>query len=191
MTKAIIFDCFGVLTDDSWHAFRLSLPEEQGSKAHDLNRAYCAGQIDRSTFVRQVASLSDHSEQDIVDVIDKQFNKNLPLLDYIAGLKSHYKIGLLSNVASNWIRTTFLSPSEQKLFDEFVFSYEVGITKPDPGIYHLAAARLGVQIGECIMIDDINRYAEAAKQAGMQSITYQDFGQMRRELEILLANSNN
>jgi len=35
-----------------------------------------------------------------------------------------------------------------------VFSCEVGLAKPDPAIYHLAAARLGVEPAECLFVGD-------------------------------------
>ena len=39
-------------------------------------------------------------------------------------------------------------------FDVAVFSCEVGLAKPDPGIYRLAAGRLGVDPTECVFVGD-------------------------------------
>ncbi|MES2971617.1 MAG: HAD-IA family hydrolase [Patescibacteria group bacterium] len=187
MIKAIIFDCFGVLTADSWHEFRLGLPQDQQEEASDLNHQYCRGLLDRKSFIDQVAKLTSNTTKAIEDVIDNDYDKNHQLLKYIAALKKNYKIGLLSNVASNWIRDHFLTLEEQKLFETFVFSYQTGMTKPDPHIFELVAKRLGVELSEAIMVDDIQRYAEAAKATGMQAVCYQDFAQFKAELDQILS----
>ena len=42
----------------------------------------------------------------------------------------------------------------EDLFEEIIISGEVGIRKPDRGIYDLAASRLGVKNSECIFVGD-------------------------------------
>jgi len=189
--KAIIFDCFGVLTADSWHEFRLSLPSVIQDEASDLNLQYCAGTLDKKQFLGSVSKLTGQAVESIEHIIDNQQDKNHPLLNYIVQLKSSYKIGLLSNVASSWIHDEFLNADEQKLFDDFVFSFQVGLTKPDLRIYKLAAKRLGVEPESCVFVDDTASYCAAAEQAGMKAVNYQNFGQMKNELSILLANPDN
>jgi FMN phosphatase YigB (HAD superfamily) len=39
-------------------------------------------------------------------------------------------------------------------FDTVVFSYQVGLVKPDPAIYQLACAQLGVEAARCWFIGD-------------------------------------
>lgn len=191
MIKAIIFDCFGVLTDDMWRNFRLSLPNAESLRAQKLNHQYDAGEITRDEFLSGVAEITGYKPQQIAAVIDSETAKNLPLLNYIAALKKKYKIGLLSNVADNWITKEFLTPDEQKLFDTMVFSFEAGTTKPDPLIFQSILEKLDVKTDEAVMIDDIESYCQAAQNLGMNAIVYKDFGQMKTELENLLTDSNN
>lgn len=186
MIKAIIFDCFGVLTADAWHAFRVSLPPEPSQKAQQLNQDYDSGKITEEEFIKEVARISGYTKDYVTDVMKNDSPKNIVLLKYIASLKDKYKIGLLSNVANNWIRDDFLSYQEQKLFDQMLFSFELGITKPNPKIFHIAADRLGVNTAETVLIDDIDRYCEAAEREGMKAIPYKDFAQMKGDLEGLL-----
>ena len=75
------------------------------------------------------------------------------------------------------------------LFDEFVLSYKVGMTKHDSEIFELAAERLGVKNSECVLIDDNENYCTIAGQENMKTILYHDFKQMKIELEIILAAS--
>lgn len=186
MVKAIIFDCFGVLTADTWHEFRLGLPSDQQEKASDLNRQYGAGMISKPEFLNSVSELTGKSKDEISHLIDNEQSKNRALLDYIRTLKPKYKIGLLSNVASSWIQDEFLTAEEQTLFDAYVLSFEEGITKPDPRIYHIAAERLGVLPAECIYIDDIDRNAAAAEDEGMKVLVYKDFSRFKQEISALL-----
>lgn len=189
MIKAIIFDCFGVLTVDLWKEFVATLPEVQRQPARDINHAYDAGFINEKKFMEQVRDLTGKSPGEVEKVRNSDGTKNEELLAYIAELKKTYKIGLISNIASNWIRDTLLTDDEQKLFDKMVLSFEVGMTKPDPRIFKLAAVQLSVEPTEVIFIDDIETYCTAARGVGMRAIVYQDFAQLKRDLEAILAKS--
>lgn len=187
MIKAIIFDCFGVLTADNWREFVASLPENQRSEASELNRQYGAAYLDKSAFLSAIEELTGRLPQDIDMVLDNETTKNTALLNYIAELKPGYKIGLLSNVGSNWIRDQFLTEMEQSLFDEFVFSYEARVAKPDPEIFVMAAERLKVDLEQCIMIDDVEYNCHVAESLGMKSVCYQDFERAKTEIDKILA----
>jgi epoxide hydrolase-like predicted phosphatase len=185
---AIIFDCFGVLTTDTWRAFLDKLPPETDTdRARELNRQLNSGLIDHADFVQQIRELTGKDIVEIENVAKSEISKNEVLLNYIRELKERgYKLAIMSNIASNWIRDTFLTPEEIELFDEMIFSYEVGMTKPDPRIFMLACERLRVSAHEAVMIDDIESYVEAAKAEGMAGIVYNDFVQMKSELEAIL-----
>jgi putative hydrolase of the HAD superfamily len=58
------------------------------------------------------------------------------------------------------------------LFDCVVCSAAVGMAKPDPAIYALAAERLGLPPEKCVFIDDLDRNVEAARAAGMAAVHY-------------------
>ncbi len=123
---------------------------------------------------------------DFYGVVEQHSRPNEQLLDFIRQkLKPSYKIGLLSNSSGQGIQK-FFSGDDEKLFDDMVFSGEVGIAKPHPEIYKLAAKRLGVKSEECIYIDDDDYRVEGAKTASMPAIVYEDFEQMKTELEALL-----
>jgi len=187
MIKAVIFDCFGVLTIDTWREFVASLPSDERGQASELNRAFGAGFVTKKDFQEEIQLLTGRQPTDIDNTKhDHQVTKNTALLKYIASIKNDYKIGLLSNVASDWIKENFLSDDEQKLFDDFIFSHQVKMTKPEPQIFSLAAERLGVLPEECVLVDDIERYCRAAEAQGMKAVCYKDFGQTKNELQQLL-----
>lgn len=58
------------------------------------------------------------------------------------------------------------------LFDALVCSAEVGVAKPQPEIYRLAAARLGVGAEACVFVDDREANVRAAGEVGMLGVLY-------------------
>ncbi len=190
MTKAIIFDCFGVLTSDIWKEFVNSLPEDQQEPARELNRSHDRGDMSLQEFSRAIFELTGSQPRVVEAIINSDMEKNEMLIGYIKSLKQNYKTAILSNVSSNWIRNSFLNNDEQKLFDEYVLSYEVRMAKPDAEIFVLTAQRLGVACDECVFVDDGEQNCIAASKVGMKSILYVDFESFTAELEKILANSN-
>ena len=115
--------------------------------------------------------------------------RNEPLLKFIDNSKSKYDMALLSNISAQGLIDRIPQTDLDTYFKVVVASEEVGIAKPDPRIYELAANRLGVMPAECIMIDDREDYCSGAKVAGMQAIQYRHFDQFFDELAVLIAAS--
>ena len=185
--KAIIFDCFGVLTTDTWQAFLDNLPPEANiEEARDAHRAYNMGLIDKEETAHRIKDATGKGFTEVEDVFQSEVAKNVALLECIREYKKRYKIGLLSNVATPWITESFLTNEEQELFDAMVLSYEVGITKPDPRIFHIMCERLGVKPEETVLVDDLERYTTAARDVGMQAVTYENLMQTKQQLDAIL-----
>lgn len=104
------------------------------------------------------------------------------LLEYILQLKSHYKIGMLSNVGKGSLQRLFAPEVLATHFDVALSSGDIGIAKPRAGAFATVAEQLGVPPEHCIMIDDTPAYCTAARAAGMQAIDYWSLLQLRREL---------
>jgi len=120
---------------------------------------------------------------DFFGVLEKGLVPNREVLDYIKHeLKPKYKIGIVSNVMADYLYL-ILSKDDLKLFDDVVLSYKAGVAKPESEIYELALRNLGVKPEEAVFIDDQERFVEAAKAVGMKGIYFQDFNQMKRDLE--------
>ncbi len=78
-----------------------------------------------------------------------------------------HRIGVLSNAPDD-LRDRFLSnlPVEVK-WDAIVVSGEIGMRKPDPGIFHHAADEIGVSPEHCFFIDDLEENVLGAQAIGM------------------------
>jgi putative hydrolase of the HAD superfamily len=74
-----------------------------------------------------------------------------------------------------------------ELTDLIVYSHEVGVMKPDPGIYELCLERLGMAPQEAVFVDDIEANCAAARALGMSAVLFQDTAQAIGDLDELLA----
>jgi len=81
------------------------------------------------------------------------------------------RTGLLSN---SWGGRDYPLDELKGIFDDVVISGLVGLRKPDPEIYLLAADRIGARAEDCIFIDDFNVNVDGAKAVGMTAILHAD-----------------
>jgi len=72
-----------------------------------------------------------------------------------------------------------------RCFDAFISSCEVGMRKPDPGIYRLATSIAHVKPGNCAYFDDRSMLVQEAQILGIQSFHHQDFETTKKNLETL------
>ncbi len=188
MIKAIVFDCFGVLTTDGWLPFKrkyFSHDAKLAAEATDLNKKTDAGLASYEDFARGIAALAHAPYEEAKKAIETNVTDD-ELLNYIAtALKPHYKIGMLSNAGANWLDRLF-SEEQQRIFDAVALSYETGFVKPADGAYHIIAERLGVDVTECVLIDDQERYCTAAREQGMSAVWYKSLEQLKIDLSPLL-----
>ena len=71
-------------------------------------------------------------------------------------------------------------------FDSVVVSADIGMIKPQPGIYKRALQDLGVEAEEAVFIDDAGVNVDGAKAVGMQAILYENLAQLRQDLDKIL-----
>ena len=80
------------------------------------------------------------------------------------------RTGLLSN---SWGAATAYDPELlEELFDAWVISSVVGLRKPDPAIYALAAERLGLPPEACVFVDDLPGNLKPARALGMATVLH-------------------
>ncbi|MDB5183831.1 MAG: HAD-superfamily hydrolase, subfamily variant 3 [Candidatus Saccharibacteria bacterium] len=169
-----MFDCFGVLVREGWFAFLDTYFADDPNKhqqAVDGMSRMGSGLMGHDEFIAYLAELAGISYQATEDILtDNPPNENL--FNYIEkSLKPHYKLAILSNAGAD--RTVQLFGAHRAgLFDAVVLSHLVGTVKPDPEIYRITAQKLGVTVGECLFIDDLQRYCDAALNVGMQAIVH-------------------
>jgi epoxide hydrolase-like predicted phosphatase len=91
--------------------------------------------------------------------------------------------GIRTALLSNSWGNTYPRETWDGMFDDIVISGEVGLRKPEPEIFHLAADRLGLRPEECVFIDDLELNIDGARALGMTAIHHTSYDKTRRELE--------
>jgi FMN phosphatase YigB (HAD superfamily) len=103
--------------------------------------------------------------------------------DYLVVVRDRgVRTALLSNApgASDQVKKTMSA-----YFDALVFSGEVGVAKPDPAVYLIAADRLRLPAGRCAFVDDSTENIRGAVRAGMVGVHHRSVGETLTELGVL------
>lgn len=194
MTKAVIFDCFGVVLTDALQEIRAELALKDPTAAgevRDIIAANNRGYIDPQESNKRIAGILGLDVEVFRAKVHAGEVRNDRLLSYILSLRKQYKTAMLSNVAVSSLERRFPGDELKEYFDEVIASAEIGFIKPDARAYEITAERLGVETSGCIFTDDKPSFCEAARAVGMKAIVYTDFVQFTTDLEALLANSKN
>lgn len=189
MPQAIIFDLFYTLLYDEGTGTReralevvkaVGIAEDDwlrgwrkaGDAATKGNPGTTRGRVKGALAEIGYTGGDEHLVDDLTGLM---FGRHIPRLyrdtrEALSELRARgYRLGLLSNLFGDETRW----PSEFELdrcFDAMVFSCEVGMAKPEQGIYLLAAEGLGAKPGECVFVDDAPSYLAGAKAVGMTAV---------------------
>ena len=185
MVKAVIVDCFGVIVGKGFeNTFALAggNPKQDKSFIETMLQKSNLGLITEQNFNSVMAKHLGQTKQQWQNKLSSVETANTDLLNYILSLRKDYKTALLSNSNKGVLESKIGQAWLDKCFDEVVCSAEVGLVKPDPKIYRLTAARLGLQPNECVFVDDHQSFVDAAEQIGMHGIVYEGLDQLKQSL---------
>ena len=95
-------------------------------------------------------------------------------------------VGLLSNAPPPLpaILTTAARWGMEGLFDVQVFSYGIGIRKPDPRAFRAILAEMRAAPGEALFIDDMQANVDGARAVGMEAILFTSAVALEKELAL-------
>lgn len=188
---ALLVDFGGVLTTSVTRSFRafcqeMGLPSELAKEA--FLEAYTHHEGDSPVHRMETGEITvDEFSQGLATVLSERSGVHVPheglvqrlfeRMDYdeamfaaVAGARrAGVKTALLSN---SWGSENYPRERFADTFDVLVISGEVGIRKPDPEIFHLAARRLGVAPHDCVFVDDLDRNVMVAQELGMAGVLH-------------------
>jgi len=194
--RALILDYGGVL----------SLPQDAGSVQriadlldqddHDLSQVYRArrapydsGLVSGEEYWRGV--LEHYGIQadgfDISHLIDYDIQSwtqiNEPMLQFVSNHRDRiHKLAILSNMTRETLAFMRRSFDWLELFDEQIYSCEVGCSKPRRRIYEHCLDRLDVPASDCLFVDDSIENVKGALDVGIPAIQFRCTGQFLKEL---------
>jgi len=197
--KAIVFDIGGILEitpNRGWAgpwASRLGLaPGELGERMADAWEGGAIGTISEADVQQAAAERLGLDERQVAEFMadlwrDYLGTANTELIEYARRLRPRYRTGILSNSFVGAREREQAAYGFEDLVDEIIYSHECGMSKPDPAIYALTCARLGVEPTQMVFLDDHQPNVEGAQLAGIHAVLYQDNAQAIRDIEGLLA----
>lgn len=200
--RGLIFDYGGVIWDMRWDISR-TLEREHGLRERsipdtlygsELWRRVEVGDGDRDEWLRAAhAELEALAGRELPPLHQNWRDRQhliAPNIDLIRRLRPPYKTSVLSNADNTLVSRLRDGLGIYDLFDDVVCSADVGVAKPEPRIYALAAERLGLPPEQCVFIDDLERNIEAAREAGMHGVHFRvdnghDLEQQLAELDVV------
>ncbi len=196
MIKAVIFDMGGVMIQLKMEDLYQELASRLGIEASRLFESInkyknksMKGHISAEELIDKMAS-DLHVKNSILLKTWEDVHNELSIFDkdmigIVKSLQSKgYKTALLTNAAI--VHAVFKKKHDfYKIFDPVIVSSEVGMEKPEEGIYKLALDKLQLEAGECIFIDDMEEHLLPARILGMKTIHFKNVDQFKRELREL------
>lgn len=204
MTRGLLVDYGGVLTASVGRSFRQferdhDLPK--GTVLRSLQAAYGEGQEDNpiARFERGEIELEDFEAElggKLVaagyavaheGIVERLFGGTVvdeEMWFVVARARAGgVRTGLLSN---SWGVEGYPRDRLEEHFDVLVISGEVGLRKPSPAIFLLAADRLGLDPADCAFVDDLDRNVEVARELGMFGVLHRDAARTAEQLSSFL-----
>ncbi|MGW3958128.1 HAD-IA family hydrolase [Streptomyces sp. NPDC004752] len=94
-------------------------------------------------------------------------------------------VALVSN-ATTRLERDLARQGLDDLADTVVNTARIGLIKPDPRVYQLAAERVGAPVHRCLFIDDTAANVTAARDVGMTALHYRQIEDLRATLAALV-----
>ena len=105
-------------------------------------------------------------------------------------LRSHgIKTGIISNIYSVLAKAVRVL-GDYKQFDPVILSCDVGINKPEAGIYREAVKKLRLKPEEVIFVDNREENVKAAEKLGMKTVLAKNSEQIVAEVRALILREN-
>ena len=193
MIKAICFDLDGVyFTSAGVNTFKQALVD-LGVTPQDVEymlygkpmKEFKRGEIEEGAFWKNAVEYwkLDKSPQEIIDLLTLGYEIDPEVGELVKKVRDNgYKTCICSN---NYV--TRINALEKKFnfldnFDSYVFSYEIGIIKPDKGIFEELVKRTGVKPSELVYSDDGEDKLKGALEIGINAFLYENFEQFKDKL---------
>jgi putative hydrolase of the HAD superfamily len=164
------------------------LPSEQATAEFNPVHALERGQIAVPDFERKLASIlvrRDGTPVPAEGLIERMFAHFEHQPAMAALVRRVNERGIRTALLSNSWGNTYPRDTWDGMFDDIVISGEVGLRKPEPEIFRLAAGRLGLEPAECVFVDDLQLNVDGARAVGMTAILHTEYDETRRVLEDL------
>ena len=195
---ALLVDFGGVMTTSVWDSFA-DFCKAKGLEENTVKRLFRedpdaladlrgleTGALEEAEFEQRFANRL--GLDDAADLIDSMFRGMVPCEPIVAAVRAAGARGVKTGLISNsWSTSHYDREQIDELFDAVVISAEVGMHKPQPEIYRLAAERLAEPPERCVFVDDLRENCEGAEAVGMTAVLHRDPAATVTRIEELFA----
>ncbi len=161
-------------------------PDSSRNPIHALERGECSGPEFERLLAAELLRV-DGGAVVAEGLLRRMFAASVPvpaMYDTIRAVRgAGFGTALLSN---SWGCDEYPRADFPELFDTVVISAEVGMRKPEEGIFRYAAQTLGLTPQQCVFIDDIEANVNAAGACGMAGVLHTDAAATAAALQDLL-----
>jgi len=182
--RGVILDFGGVMSNMRWEVAR-QLEDRHGlprrAMFETLYRtpvweAIQRGQGDRQAWLEDAHRLLEARARRALPRLHEVWRAAQDLIGeniaLVRALRPVYRTAILSNADASLRERLRDAHGIHDLFDSILCSAEVGMAKPEPAIYRLAASRLALEPEACVFVDDLAANVTAAETVGMQGILF-------------------
>lgn len=179
--EVVFFDVGGVLYDDTVYARAWNRAlREAGARFTDeeFDEEYTAARAAQSGSFRRrlMARFLPDADLRALEAIAERFWKYPPSARYddaipcLERLRGVYRLGVIANQPGE-VRAAMARDGLAGFFEVWGISDELGVGKPDPTLFELAAKGAGVAPADAVMVGDRLDYdVRPAKRVGMRAI---------------------
>ena len=174
--SVLLFDFFGVISTEIapiWFDKHYSEEDAKRLKAEIFVPADLGLITEDDTYVK-IEELTGIPREQVKEEFYSLVNINTELLTHINKLKKAYKVYVISNASSTFLRNLLSTYSLYEYFDGIFISAEMKIAKPDVKYFDFALDSIGISPEDAIMTDDNPNNVAAASKAGIDGIVFEN-----------------
>ncbi len=195
--KVVFFDIGGVLLSNGWgHNSRQKAAKIFGLNYDEMDvlhnfiyNVYEIGRISLDDYLDTVVFSHPRSftKNEFKNFMFTQSNELPDMLQWLIKWKQDcgFRIISINNESRELNDYRIEKFGLYQCFDAFVSSCNVGMRKPDPGIYRLALGIAQVKPENCVYFDDRFNLVQQAQKLGIHSFHHQNFETTKKNLEAL------
>jgi putative hydrolase of the HAD superfamily len=197
--QGLLLDFGGVVTTDFFASLgayceRLGLPHDSfrnlvttDPTGRELYHQVERGELSQSDFEQKIAQLLGVQPTGLIQGLLADLRPEPLMADAITRARmAGIRVGVITNSWGTAPYDPYAAHQLSQRFDAVVISSQVGLRKPDPAIYRLAAEELAIPPVRVVFVDDIAANLQPARELGMAVIHHVDPASTVHELERLL-----
>jgi HAD superfamily hydrolase (TIGR01509 family) len=197
MVRAILFDFGGVIAEEGFKKGLKEIgrknglaPDEFFERATELVYAtgYVTGTTSESSYwetLRQNTGIKG-SDRDLRNELLSRFKIRSEMIDLLKKLKEEGLKTFILSDQTNWLDELNEKYDFFKYFNDIFNSYHLHRNKRDNALFSDICRMIGFRPETVLFVDDSPSNTQRAEKMGLNTITYKNLEQFRKELEDLI-----